>query len=344
MDDAAIGIYLGIAGIITTVLGLVVSFFAWMFPEFRYWLLPRIGLESFLPSKKNEKASPKRKGVKSGDGRPVMLRVLLAAAVVFTIAFLITAMVQSVRKAHNVTPQDKAHNSTTQNIEEDSVTMAQFFRELDQEGAAPYLTLKRCIGKRVTWEGYFRAPLGEATFMMTLTQADTYPDVSCYFPDDAKEELLTLQKGCKVRVSGILESRDRLKNCKILTMEKTDKQTTGKAEEASVTMAQFFRELDQEGAAPYLTLKRYIGKRVTWEGYFERPSGASSFALSLSPDTLSPDVSCYFPEDAKEELLTLRKGCKVRVSGILESKDRLENCKVLAIEEVPPKAKEPKVK
>jgi hypothetical protein len=123
---------------------------------------------------------------------------------------------------------------------------------------------------------------------------------------------------------------------------RTDGQHPQKIEEASVTMAQFFRELEQEGAAPFIILKRYVGKRVTWEGYFDHPADASCFPLKLYPDNSSPDIFCWFPDDAKEELLTLRKGCKVKVSGILESKEDLKNCKLLAIEEAPPKAKQPK--
>ena len=98
-------------------------------------------------------------------------------------------------------------------------------------------------------------------------------------------------------------------------------------------MAQFFNEFEANGAVPYVVLKRYVGKRVTWDGYFESPGNATMFALHLQPSDSLPYVVCTFPENARDDLLTLRKGCKVRVSGIFASESRLTDCKIVAIEE-----------
>lgn len=117
--------------------------------------------------------------------------------------------------------------------------------------------------------------------------------------------------------------------------QKTERNRGSAPEDATVTMAQYFKEFEGDGAVPYVVLKRYVGKRVTWDGYFESPGGADRFALHLQPGGGSPFVICNFPVNARDDLLTLRKGCKVRLSGILASDRWLEDCKILAIEEAP---------
>jgi hypothetical protein len=248
------------------------------------------------------------------------------------------------RKAANATPQ-KADIATPQKAdiatpEEDSVSMAQFFAEYDQ---TPFAAIKRHRGKRVHWEGYFDGSAAD-TALWLKASPNSHRFIRCEFPDNAKEQLLTLKKGNKVTVSGILESESALKQCGILAIEEPGKQTKENEkviEESSVTMHQFFTELGKEGATPFITFKRHLGKRVTWEGYFVYPFDEGSFVLSLTPDEpYQWRVVCHFPDDAKEQLLTLKRGNKVKVSGVLESENQMKHCKILAIEEAPAKSKE----
>ena len=96
-----------------------------------------------------------------------------------------------------------------------------------------------------------------------------------------------------------------------------------------ISMEQFFQELESKDSSPFVALKQHLGKRMTWEGYFDGPITPLAFSLNMTSERSYPSISCWFKDDPEGKLLPLRRACKVKVKGILASQHDLRQCEIL---------------
>lgn len=104
-----------------------------------------------------------------------------------------------------------------------------------------------------------------------------------------------------------------------------------KAPDYEVTAAELFRAYDTNEVAAKV---KYKGKLVKVSGKFVGSGvgvGDKSYAILDVPGNVLLTVQCYFPESSEHQLLRLRKGEQVTITGVVDGKFGnvfLEDCSV----------------
>lgn len=109
------------------------------------------------------------------------------------------------------------------------------------------------------------------------------------------------------------------------------------AEFSEISMQEYLATLQDDGVAQLRFMEQHLGKRVEWEGflYSIEVNGPSwndrCYRVILTPTPEAGSYAyCYFSQNAKTQLLDLKKSRWVRITGVLSRNSTVNRCKVLA--------------